>query len=74
MNLGIPVLNVLWKNHNSMLLNIAKEIVSDNMTETRNKVHCRYLQDSALNVGWKPEDGKGKKLLRQQLVNTHGKQ
>ena len=43
MNLGIPVLNVLWKNHNSMLLNIAKEIVNDNMTETRNKVHCRYL-------------------------------
>ena len=43
MNLGIPELNVLWKNHNSMLLNIAKEIVNDNMTETRNNVHCRYL-------------------------------
>lgn len=34
MNLGIPVSNISWKNHNSSISNIAKEIANDNMTVT----------------------------------------
>ena len=45
-NVGISASKLWWKDHNSSLFNIAKEVANDDMTEAGNEVYCCFLSNT----------------------------